>query len=203
MLHDQALSDELFETVEDKSYAEFSAYAVNFKLDFTATIVTNGLLGDMKEEKLDQIQEMLEDISGLRETSKDLTEADAKLRDGMEEFGGGIDSLSAGAYQLSAGAAQLATGLDSLSSGAQSLSWGTYELSEGFDELTSGLLDYLDGVSEFSDELLVNLADLADGPMQETLGALYAAHQADGAYRLEGYEEADQVTFILETGKIR
>ena len=127
------------EREETKDYVEVSAYAVNFKLDFTATLVSNGLLSELKEDKLDSLSEMIDSLAEMKDTSADLDEGKEALSDGLEEFGDGLSAYTGGAYQLSVGAASLAEGAKGLADGVAALSAQSGALTQGAADLAAGL----------------------------------------------------------------
>lgn len=83
------LSDSLglknYEPTEDidlPDYVEITADAKNFSLDFTATILSSGLLSDLEDDDL-------KDADDLTESMEKLTDASSKLVDGTDELASG------------------------------------------------------------------------------------------------------------------
>lgn len=105
------LSDwEMTEKVELPDYVEFSADVVDFSLDFTATIVTNGIFEELDEEDL-------ADFDDLAVATKLMKECSEALADGTKELSKGAKKLSDGVKKYLKGTETLENGIDTLSDG--------------------------------------------------------------------------------------
>jgi len=99
------------EDVDIPEYFEISADVTDFSLDFTATVVSPGLLDDLDEEDLDKNEE----ISG---TSDDIDRAIDAMFDGADTLKDAVDQLDKG---ISAIVGALNTGLENLSAQSSNL----------------------------------------------------------------------------------
>lgn len=105
------LSDwEMTEKVELPDYVEFSADVVDFSLDFTATIVTNGIFEELDEEDL-------ADFDDLAVATKLMKECSEALVDGTKKLSKGAKELSDGVKKYLKGTEALENGIDTLSDG--------------------------------------------------------------------------------------
>lgn len=105
------LSDwEVTEKVELPDYVEFSADVVDFSMDFTATIVTNGIFEELDEEDL-------ADFDDLAVATKLMKECSEALVDGTKELSKGAKELSDGVKKYLKGTESLKKGIDTLSEG--------------------------------------------------------------------------------------
>ena len=77
---------EATEDVDIPEYVELTADVTDFSLDFTATIISNGMFGDMDTDDL-------KDVDDLIDAMDDLSEASGKLVDGTAELADGADEL--------------------------------------------------------------------------------------------------------------
>ena len=93
------------EDVDIPEYFEISADVTDFTLDFTATMVSAGLLEDLDEEDLDKNDE----ISG---TSDDIDRAVDAMFDGVDTLKSAVDQLDKGIGSI---VAALNTGVETLS----------------------------------------------------------------------------------------
>ncbi|SFA83922.1 putative membrane protein [Acetitomaculum ruminis DSM 5522] len=84
-------------------FVEISAYAKDFSLDLTATIITNGLFEDFDTEKLNSIEELSDGIGKLQDASKELVDASAKIYSGAGEFQNYLNQYIDGVGQLESG----------------------------------------------------------------------------------------------------
>lgn len=89
------------EDVDLPEEMEVSFDATDFKLDFTATLYSNGILEednfDDITDKLDELADKFADASG---DTADLKEKIGKLKNGGARLRDGADSLSTGLSQL-------------------------------------------------------------------------------------------------------
>ena len=100
------------EDVDIPEYFEISADVTDFTLDFTATMVSPGLLDDLDEEDLDKNDE----ISG---TSDDIDRAVDAMFDGADTLKSAVDQLDKGIGSI---VAALNTGVETLSAQSANLS---------------------------------------------------------------------------------
>ena len=88
------LSDnKLTEELELPVYAELEADVRDFKMDFTATVFSNGLLEDMEQANLDDLYDLTADIDELYNAAALLAEGSEAFGDGMSAYTGGVNSM--------------------------------------------------------------------------------------------------------------
>ena len=212
----EALSLDTMELLKDEDVdlpeeMEVSFDATDFKLDFTATLYSNGILEEDNFEditdKLDELAEKFSDASG---DTVDLKQKIGKLKNGGAKLRDGADSLSTGLSQLNDALAQMAAadpeGYAALSAQVSQLSEGSKALSDGIRTYTSGV----DRACESIDESTSSSEDDADYETKaEELRALSdkikAMKTADQQYNnFSGLEDGKTggVSFIIETSEI-
>lgn len=153
-----ALTDyEPTEDIELPESVEIRAQVTDFSLDFTATVASTGLFGDIEEEDLDDLDKVSEDMEEFTDASSELVDAAEELSDGGSTFGdylgqyfGGLSALGQGTSALDEGLQLLAANGAQLSSGAESLQQGLTSLETalaGIDlsALSAGESDGSDG----------------------------------------------------------
>lgn len=148
------------EDVDIPEYFEISADVRDFALDFTATIVSPGLLDELDEEDLDKNEE----ISG---TSDDIDRAVDAMFDGVDTLKSAVDQLDQGIGSM---VAALNTGVETLSAQSGNLS-----------RLYTQFLVLQDNPATEADESLSTLA----GRVQAALDAAVAAGDTEAQTHLE------------------
>lgn len=78
--------------LNDSAYIE--ADVEDFTLDYTATIVSNGLFKEIKDEDLNKLSSSLNDLSDLNEKIDDIKDASKKLKDEGNNLKNGVDKLN-------------------------------------------------------------------------------------------------------------
>ncbi len=195
--------DEIPETME------VTFDATNFELDFTATIISNGLVEDLDTEKLD------DKITKYVDNFGKLDEGVIKLADGMKQLAQSGDSLVAGAQNLQAGLESLNATIAALAASGDptyvQLAAAAQALTQGSTQMTAGVKQYTDGVKQAYDgteklkEGTGKLNDAADD-MEELVDKIKNLKNADATYdNYAGIEEgkSGQVMFIVETAEIK
>ena len=102
-----------YEPTEDVDLPDFvgvTAQVQNFELDFTATVVTNGLFRELEENDLADVEDLADSMDELNDASKELVDGTGELLDGVKEFGGYLEEYTDGVKSLNEGAGQLADG---------------------------------------------------------------------------------------------
>ena len=157
------------ETDEDETlfadYVEITADTVNCKIEFSATIVTNGLFKDAEDEDIDEIDDAIKSLWDFGGVGGDLADGVNELYDGALEFGDGLDSYVSGVGSLADGASQLAQGADALSSQGQTLNDGAASLAEGLAALESQIAQ-ISGTVPGMEELAGYVSQMAAGASQ-------------------------------------
>ncbi len=113
---------ELTKDLEVKDYGIIKAKVKDFHLDFTATILSNGIFEDFEEEDLDDIYSFVNDSKSfetdaheLTDNTKKLYDASIDLRSGLKEYLDAAAKLPAYLSKSSDGAKGLKEGIDQLS----------------------------------------------------------------------------------------
>ncbi len=78
------------EEVEIPSYVEVECDAQDFELSFTATVATNGLFKDIKDDDLDDIDELTDNMKELNDATSEMVDGAGKLLEGTEAFESGL-----------------------------------------------------------------------------------------------------------------
>ena len=99
------------EEVEIPSYVEVECDAQDFELSFTATVVTNGLFKDIKDDDLDDIDELTDNMKELNDATSEMVDGAGKLLEGTETFESGLAEYVSAVSQVSSGMSQLSSGL--------------------------------------------------------------------------------------------
>ncbi len=102
------------EDISFDDYVEITADATDFKLDFSAVIVKNGLLEDLEDEDLDDIDDLTDSLKKLGTSGDKLVKAAGKLVSGSDKFKEGLTSFADGVSKLADGISQLDTSLSQM-----------------------------------------------------------------------------------------
>ena len=112
--------------LNDSAYIE--ADVEDFTLDYTATIVSNGLFKEIKDDDLNKLSSSLNDLSDLNEKIDDIKDASKKLKDegnnlkdGVNKLNDAINTLDSGIGEYNSNINQIGTMVDSISLLASSL----------------------------------------------------------------------------------
>ena len=92
-------------------YVDVTADVTYFSLDFTATIISSGLLEDMDLKELDGVDEMSDNMKKLEEATDKLSAGAGALEEGMETYKTYLNQYLAGVAALDQGAGALESGL--------------------------------------------------------------------------------------------
>ena len=165
---------ELTKDIELPEYVEVTADVTDFELDFTATVFSSGLLSDLDEENLDDLDETSDNMDKIQEASGKLKDGSGKLLDGMKTYDeymkqylSGVDSLKEGVDALKSGIQVLNENKTALGSGAQALTDGLCQFSNGLSAISFGNVSGQSGV-DFSGVENAMVALVADGQKLNT-----------------------------------
>lgn len=169
------LSDsELTKDIELPEYVEVTADVTDFELDFTATVFSSGLLSNLDEENLDDLDETSDNMDKIQEASGKLKDGSGKLLDGMKTYDeymkqylSGVDSLKEGVDALKSGIQVLNENKTALGSGAQALTDGLCQFSNSLSAISFGNVSGQSGV-DFSGVENAMVALVADGQKLNT-----------------------------------
>lgn len=169
------LSDsELMKDIELPEYVEVTADVTDFELDFTATVFSSGLLSDLDEENLNDLDETSDNMDKIQEASGKLKDGSGKLLDGMKTYDeymkqylSGVDSLKEGVDALKSGMQVLNENKTAIGSGAQALTDGLCQFSNSLSAISFGNASGQSGV-DFCGVENAMVALVADGQKLNT-----------------------------------
>lgn len=203
------LSDsELTKDIELPEYVEITADVTDFELDFTATVLSSGLLSDLDEEDLDNLDETSDDMDKVQEASGKLKDGSGKLLDGMKTYDdymkqylSGVHSLKEGVDALESGIQALNENKTALGNGAQALADGLNQFSKSLSEISFGDVSGESGF-DFSGVENAMAALVADGQKLNTaLTQLQTQLQTAGSFVTEAAAYQTTVQTKVETAK--
>ena len=178
------------EEVEIPSYVEVECDAQDFELSFTATVATNGLFKDIKDDDLDDIDELTDNMKELNDATSEMVDGAGKLLEGTETFESGLAEYVSAVSQVSSGMSQLSDGIAQLSDNKDKLYDGSAALSQGLAKLEESLPESL------------TVAGLTgDQKLEDILNALAADAKvlADAMVTLKGENEWEKVFEDMRT----
>ena len=130
---------ELTKEIEIPEYVEITADVKDFKLDFTATLLSGGLFKELEEKDIKDLEKIPDDIEELTEATGKLADGGKALYDGAGEFGSYLTEYINGAGQLGSGIGQIKNGLEELSKQNDALTGGANSLRDGLAQLDAAL----------------------------------------------------------------
>lgn len=196
------------EEIDLHDFMEVSFEAEDFELDFTATMVSNGLLEEKDYDKvIDKLDELTDKLEDTTDQVKDLKSKISKLKNGGEKLRSGADSLYQGLSEVNAALAQAAQADPSLAGLAASIS----QLTDGSKQLADGVSTYTKGVEKACDSIDDSSSSNTDDTekkqeLQSLTEKLKSLKENDGAYNnFSGLEDGKtgSVSFIIETDEIK
>ena len=160
--------------VEIPDYVEIQADTTDFQLDFTATVVTNGLFKNLEEDDL-------KDPDDLKDSAEKFQDASNKLIDGAGQLLSGSETLQNYIKQYTDGVKAVDQGIGTLQSGVAALKENTAALQSGAAAVSDGLgqiaavLDQSDAIDQIASagEQIQQYA----GGVQQAIGAAQAGLQ--------------------------
>ena len=139
---------EATEDIDIPEYVELTADVTDFSLDFTASIISNGMFGDMDTEDLKDVDDLIDAMDDLSEASDKLVDGSAELSDGADELGDYFGQYLTGVSALDEGTSGLMKGLKTVNEQKGALLEGTKGLQKGLETLNQSLAAVnLDGQS--------------------------------------------------------
>ena len=145
-------SYELTKELELKDYGEIEFDAIDFSLDYTATILSNNLFADLEDEDLDDLDEFASQSKDFRTDSTELSDNTAKLvdacislQDGLGAYTGAITALDTSMATIAEGAGQLSDGLSQINEmfkSEEDKKSPIEEIQELLSQLSAGLEEY-------------------------------------------------------------
>lgn len=127
------------EDIDISEHVEVTADVTDFSLDFTATIISSGLLEDMDLKDLDEVDEMSDNMKKLEEATDKLSAGAGALEEGMETYKTYLNQYLAGVAALDQGAGALENGLQVMNEKKGDLQAGATLLKESLTILHNTL----------------------------------------------------------------
>ena len=165
-----------FDDIELTDSATVEADVEDFTLDYTSTIVSNGIFKEMDNEDINDISDAINDLSKLNDKIDEIKDATTKLKDEGNELVDGVSKLKDSADQLDDAArafntniSQIGTLTSALNTLATSISGvvtnesliGVKTVVETTDSLLNVMITYCDGLISIKTEVdNINLEDL-------------------------------------------
>ena len=147
----------------------------------------------------------LESVSKTMEGMKDLPAMVAKLQTAAKQLADGSSQLKEGIKAYTDGVGAVHDGVSQLAEGMGVLPEASGALSEGYDQILEGTWSLADGMKEFDEQGIQEIAKLGSGQMKDMIRRAKALRFADGEYvNYAGITEGTKgsVRFLIETGKI-
>lgn len=199
---------ELTKDIELPEYVEVTADVTDFELDFTATVFSSGLLSNLDEENLNDLDETSDNMDKIQEASGKLKDGSGKLLDGMKTYDeymkqylSGVNSLKEGVDVLKSGMQVLNENKTALGSGAQALTDGLCQFSNSLSAISFGNVSGQSGV-DFSGVENAMVALVADGQKLNTaLTQLQTQLQTAGNFVTEAVTYQTTIQTTVETAK--
>ena len=178
------------DTLEIPTYVEVEADVTGFTLDTTLTVVSNSLLNDMDDDKLDD--SALDDLSADMDK---LTDAMTQLMDGSDELYDGLDTLLDSSKELSDGVGKLTSGLKKLDSNSAQLNAGAETV---FNTLLDTVNTQLQANEELKEAVGKELPTLTISNYYDELNALIRIFDKDNIREKVDQTLREQVTAAVE-----
>ena len=159
-------------------------------LDTTLTVVSNSLLNDMDDDKLDD--SALDDLSADMDK---LTDAMTQLMDGSDELYDGLDTLLDSSKELSDGVGKLTSGLKTLDSNSAQLNAGAETV---FNTLLDTVNTQLQANEELKEAVGKELPTLTISNYYDELNALIRIFDKDNVREKVDQALREQVTAAVE-----
>ncbi|MBQ8067857.1 MAG: hypothetical protein IJ201_05860 [Solobacterium sp.] len=147
----------------------------------------------------------LESISKTMEGMKDLPAMVTKLQTAAKQLADGSCQLKEGIKAYTDGVSAVHDGVSQLADGMGVLPEVSSALNEGYDQILEGTWSLADGMKEFDEQGIQEIAKLGSGQMKDMIRRAKALRFADGEYvNYAGITEGTKgsVRFLIETGKI-
>lgn len=142
--------------LNDSAYIE--ADVEDFTLDYTATIVSNGLFKEIKNDDLNKLSSSLNDLSDLNEKIDDIKDASKKLKDDGNNLKDGVDKLNDAINGLDKGISEYNDNISQIGSMIDGISLLATSLDDLLkDTNVSNLKDNVNMCASILDSIEVNL----------------------------------------------
>lgn len=130
---------EVTEDIDIPEYVEVTADAKEFELEFTATVITPGLLEDLDTDDLKDADDFADGMDDLKDGVDDMDEGVGELYDGLKDFDEYLDEFTDGVTALRDAMNQVRDGAGTLNSNSKALTDGAAALQSGLEQLNTAL----------------------------------------------------------------
>lgn len=161
--------------VEIPDYVEIQADATDFQLDFTATVVTNGLFKDLEENDLKDLDDLKDSADKFQDASNKLIDGAGQLLSGSETLQNYIKQYTDGVKAVDQGIGTLQSGVAALKENTAALQSGAAAVSDGLGQIAA-VLDQSDAIDQIA-SAAEQIQQYAGG-VQQAIGAAQAGLQA-------------------------
>ena len=170
---------EVTEDIDIPEYVEVTADAKEFELEFTASIITPGLLEDLDLDDLKDADDFADGMDDLKDGVDDMDEGVGELYDGLKEFDGYLDEYTSGVTALRDAMNQVRDGGGTLNSNSKALTDGAAALQSGLEQLNAALGAAGGSGENGSGEAAGAGTSAGQAAFAKTVGALGAASGED------------------------
>ncbi len=196
---------ELTEDIELNDSIEITGKCEDFKLDYTSTIFTNGLLRELESDDIKDLKKLSKKSDKLQESTDKLVEGNDKISDGASKLKKYVSEYVKGVSEIRQGTTQIKKAMGTLDENKKGLQDGSKALKDGLSQMNEVLAD-IDTekltLALAADPELAKLGPLLSS-LKESTGALYkgaAALDKGVKSYTDGVSEVYKGTKQLETG---
>ena len=188
--------NKLTEDLEFPVYAELEADVREFKLDFTATVFSNGLFENLEQKDLDDLYDLTADIDELYDAAAQLAEGSEAFGDGMSAYTGGVNEMLRTVQNLAADLPALEDEVMRIAAEVGGLENALTEPPQQLDDASDLLTEAADSLSGLQNVLswVVEYGGYASGAIEGAMAANAAASEANArlAQEIDSAQEALQ-----------
>lgn len=127
--------------IDIPQYVEVEADTTDFSLDFTETIVSNGVFSEIEDEDLNDLREMSDAFKNLGEAGNTLVDGGKKLSSAFDEIKQGTEGYLDGVDALSGGLSELKEVSSTINENTSALVEGSQQLSDALNTIDVNALD--------------------------------------------------------------
>ncbi len=166
------------EDIELPEYVEFSGHTENFGLEFTATVVTDGLFEEIEEEDLGDIDDLTEQMEELSDASSQIADGGYQLASGGDLFGFYLSQYTSG---VNTALSTMVSSLDTINKEVSAAMSASQSQLAGASESLATIASDAGRISELlqAEESAITELDEASGSLSsatEALNNLLSAH---------------------------
>ncbi len=166
------------EDIELPEYVEFSGHTENFGLEFTATVVTDGLFEEIEEDDLGDIDDLTEQMEELSDASSQIADGGYQLASGGDLFGFYLSQYTSG---VNTALSTMVSSLDTINKEVSAAMSASQSQLDGTAEALATIASDAGRISELlqAEESAITELDEASGSLSsatEALNNLLSAH---------------------------